>query len=70
MRFIFEKYDIKENRTISKIHGKIYKVRTLSKNLIILPLYHPAVGVYNPNMIEVMKKDFETLKKLKSELNC
>ena len=70
MRFIFEKYNIKENRTISMIHGKIYKIRTLLKSLTILPLYHPAVGVYNPNMIEVMKKDFETLKKLKSELNC
>ena len=67
MRFIFEKYNIKENRTISKIHGKVYQVqvKTLKGSasfIKIIPLYHPAVAVYNPNMIEILKKDFEVLK--------
>ncbi|MFZ3054758.1 MAG: uracil-DNA glycosylase [Minisyncoccales bacterium] len=43
---------------ISKIHGKVFK----GKNTVI-PFYHPAVAIYNPNMKEVLKKDFKILKK-------
>jgi len=67
MRFIFEKYNIKENRTISKIHGKVYQVQVktlkeITSFIKIIPLYHPAVAVYNPNMIEILKKDFGVLR--------
>ena len=69
MRFIFEKYNIREDRTISKIHGKVYKVQIKAlKEVVsfikIIPLYHPAVAVYNPNMIEILKKDFEVLRRV------
>jgi uracil-DNA glycosylase len=33
--------------------------------LKIIPLYHPAVATYNPNMKKILKKDFEVLKKFK-----
>jgi DNA polymerase len=43
--------------SISKIHGQIQQQR----NLLILPLYHPAVALYNGGMREVLKKDFAVL---------
>lgn len=58
--YIMKKYGLKEQiQPISKIHGKIF----LAKNIKIIPLYHPAVGVYNQNMIKVLKKDFKILTK-------
>lgn len=47
--------------TISKIHGKEFEYEDIK----IIPLYHPAVAVYNANMKETLKKDFQTLKKYK-----
>ena len=62
--YILEKYGLQDKiQGISRIHGEIFS----SKNIKIISLYHPAVATYNPNMIEVMKKDFKILKKLKDE---
>jgi len=44
---------------ISKIHGKEFE----KDGIKIIPLYHPAVAVYNGNMKEILKADFQTLKK-------
>jgi len=64
--FIFEKYELQNQiQGISKIRGKIFKVESLSQNIKIIPLYHPAVAVYNPKMKEILKKDFKVLEKLK-----
>lgn len=58
-KYILEKYNLKDKiQGISKIHGKIFS----ADNIKIIPLYHPAAGTYNPNMIEVMKNDFQVLK--------
>ena len=63
--FILEKYGLKNRiEGISKIHGKVFEVKSLFTSLKIIPLYHPAVVVYNPNMKEILKKDFEALKVL------
>ena len=35
----------------------------------ILPLYHPAVALYNPGMRETLQKDFMVIKELVPELN-
>ncbi|MBU2545247.1 uracil-DNA glycosylase [Patescibacteria group bacterium] len=45
--------------SISKIHGKEFE----KDGIKILPLYHPAVAVYNGNMKETLKTDFQILKK-------
>ena len=63
--FILEKYGLKDQiEGISKIHGKVFEVKSLFTSLKIIPLYHPAVAVYNPNMKEILKKDFKALKVL------
>ncbi len=49
---------------ITLVHGKPQKLN----NLFILPLYHPAVALYNSNMKETLKQDFSILKSFLSKL--
>lgn len=64
--YILEKYGLKnEIQGISKIHGKIFESGSLFSSIKIIPLYHPAVATYNPNMISVLKEDFKILKQFK-----
>ncbi len=61
MEYIIKRYGSeKDLLPISKIHGK----KLNGKNFIILPLYHPAVSVYNRNTLQDLKKDFSVLKSL------
>ena len=60
-KFIFSKYNL-EFEKISSIHGKIYPVDSEYGKLYIIPQYHPAVAVYNQNMIETLLKDFKIIK--------
>jgi len=63
--YIMKKFNLKEkNQGISKIHGKIFNFRGLFGSIKIIPLYHPAVAVYNINMFEILKKDFKILEKI------
>ncbi len=43
---------------ISKKHGKVFE----KDGLTIVPLYHPAAALYNPNLKEVMEEDFKFIK--------
>ncbi len=58
MNFMMDKLGIENKETISKVHGKVFE-----KEYIFIPLYHPAVAIYDPNMKEILKKDFEIIKK-------
>jgi uracil-DNA glycosylase family 4 len=49
---------------ISKAHGKAYEAKASYGAVQIFPLYHPAVALYNGSMRDVLKKDFEILKKV------
>ncbi len=60
--YILEKFRLKIDK-ISSIHGKEFKVSNLFSNLTIIPMYHPATAVYNPNMKDILKSDFLILKK-------
>lgn len=42
---------------ISKIHGKEFSF----EGTMLIPLYHPAAGLYNPNLKPEMKEDLEEL---------
>ena len=66
MKFIFEKYGLKDELdSISKIHGKVFEVRTLFQKVKIIPFYHPAVCTYNPRMREILEQDYKILEKFK-----
>jgi len=66
MEFLMEKFGLKDLiEPISKIHGKVFETKTLFQDIRIVPFYHPAVAAYNPNMKEILKKDFQVLKEFK-----
>jgi len=44
---------------ITVAHGNPY---AHPSGIPIFPMYHPAAALYNPNLREVLKKDFETMK--------
>lgn len=47
---------------ISKVHGKSYKVKNLFLDLVVIPLYHPAAAIYNPNLKATLMEDFRVIK--------
>ncbi|MEO0096343.1 MAG: type-4 uracil-DNA glycosylase [candidate division WOR-3 bacterium] len=60
--FILEKFGLKERiQGISRIHGKIFEADSIYGRIKIIPLYHPAVAVYNINMKKVLENDFKVL---------
>lgn len=63
MGYIMKKFGLEsELDVISKMHGKVF---TLPDDKVkIVPLYHPAVAVYNSHTKDTLKKDFEVLKDL------
>ena len=63
MVYIMKKFGLDSQiEPIGTAHGKEYKVNALFGSLIILPLYHPAVVVYNNKMLDALKEDFKKLK--------
>ncbi len=59
-KYILKKHGLKI-RQISEVHGKLIKLNTLLGTKKIIPLYHPAYALYNPNKISVLKKDFKKI---------
>lgn len=59
------------NVFISSVHGKKHEVVWHGKNLVIIPMYHPAASLRNGNVLEMEKTDFvnlkEILKKIENE---
>jgi uracil-DNA glycosylase family 4 len=64
MAYIMNKYGLEgELSVISKIHGKVYIVKGSNKReLKIIPLYHPAVALYNGSNRPVLMRDFQIIK--------
>lgn len=59
MAYIIKKFGLEsELKPISIMHGKIFS----AEKVTIIPLYHPAVAIYNNSTKETLKKDFEILK--------
>ncbi len=66
MKYIMEKFGLDEKLgSISQIHGKIFEADTSFGKIKIVPLYHPAVAIYNADSKDELKKDFEILKQFK-----
>ena len=59
------------NVFISGVHGKEYKVNWNGKEIIVIPMYHPAASLRNGNVLALEKDDFlqlkEKLVKMKEE---
>ncbi len=66
-KYIFEYFGLKDKiEGISKLHGKVFETETKLK---IIPLYHPAVAVYNANMKSILKKDFQVIEKILNQIH-
>jgi uracil-DNA glycosylase len=64
MSYIMKHFGLEEEvGVISDLHGKEFKVSTSYGEVTIVPLFHPAVAVYNMMSKDALKKDFKVLKK-------
>jgi len=64
--YIFNKVGLKFYG-ISKLHGRIYEVTVLDLPVVLIPMYHPAVALYNARLKDDLKMDFEVLRNVLSE---
>lgn len=64
MNYIMKKFGLDfDIEPISKAHGKTYTATASFGEFKILTMYHPAAALYNGSMRDVLKKDFEVVKK-------
>jgi len=64
MEYIMNRMNLAhELKSISQMHGKVFKTQTSYGTIKVIPLYHPAVAVYNANMKGALKEDFKMLTK-------
>lgn len=65
MEYVMERYGLGVEVTkISIMRGKIFEASMSWGQVKIVPLYHPAVAVYNRNSLPSLKEDMEIVKKL------
>lgn len=48
------------DRGITSLRGNVYKIN----NCIIIPINHPAAALYTPSRMEILKQDFQKIRKL------
>jgi uracil-DNA glycosylase len=62
MVYIMEMFGLKDKlKTISMIHGNGFQTKSEYGEVDIIPLYHPAVAVYDNRKLPELKKDFALL---------
>lgn len=63
MEYIMNRYGLQsECDAISNVRGKIFDAKIGKTKVKVVPLYHPAVAIYNRKRIGELEKDFEVLK--------
>jgi DNA polymerase len=63
MEYVMRRYGLEAKLdTISTLHGQQFVTKMSYGDVTIVPLYHPAVGIYNRNQLPELKRDFEVLK--------
>lgn len=64
MTYIFKKFGLSDVlRPISQIHGQSFLADVPYGRVTIVPLYHPAVALYNGSNRQTLTDDFQILKK-------
>jgi DNA polymerase len=65
MVYIMNKFGLGDQlKNISQMHGKVFETSASYGKINIVPLFHPAVALYNGGAKETLKKDFKILKNL------
>jgi uracil-DNA glycosylase family 4 len=64
MEYVMKHLGIGEQlKSIGNMHGKEFEAETHYGKVIIVPLYHPAVALYNSSNKQTLLRDFKVLKK-------
>jgi DNA polymerase len=64
MGYIMNKFGLIESVTsIGQMHGKEFPAKAGYGDITIIPLYHPAVALYDGSQKDILLKDFQVLKK-------
>jgi uracil-DNA glycosylase len=65
MDFIFATFDMpQQGEKISALHGKVLTAQTPYGEIAVVPLFHPAVALYNQSQKQTLVDDFQVLKKI------
>ena len=65
MDFILDQFEMpQKGEKISNLHGQELQAQTPFGKVTVVPLYHPAVALYNRDQRATLEKDFEVLKGL------
>lgn len=65
MAYVMNKFGLAaELKSISQMHGKVFTAKASYGEIKIVPLYHPAVALYQNSLKEQMFKDAQVVKKL------
>ncbi len=63
MEYALKKFNLPEKGgKIGQLHGKLLQTTLSYGQIFIMPLYHPAVVLYNPTQRATLEKDFQRLK--------
>ena len=63
MTYILRKFDVpQKGETISRLHGHLLNAKANYGDIQILPLYHPAVALYNTSTKVTLISDFQIIK--------
>lgn len=63
MEFVLAQFDLPEKgKKISQLHGKPLSAKMPYGPAAIIPLYHPAVALYNINSRQILQEDIQALK--------
>jgi uracil-DNA glycosylase len=62
MDFVFDMFNMaKKGSKISQVHGQEFTAQTSFGEVTVVPLYHPAVSLYNQSQKETLREDFRAL---------
>jgi uracil-DNA glycosylase family 4 len=68
MDFVLSKFDApQQGEKISRLHGQPIEVEAPYGSVTVVPLYHPAVALYNRDQRGTLEHDFRVLKSLAGE---
>lgn len=63
MEFIEEEFDLDCGGSISQVRGNTFQIKNDDQEIAFIPLFHPAVALYDGSQRDTLKDDFEVLTK-------
>ena len=61
MEFVAGEYNVDLGGTISNVRGEVFEIVADDQQITFIPLFHPAVALYDGSKRDVLKEDFEAL---------